>query len=91
MTIINDRVCGIPCKIEVTHYRAGSMSRNAPSDVDYYGECEYIILDSRGRYAEWLERKMSDRDHDEVCDTIHEHMRKEAKRDRDDWYASRCD
>lgn len=59
---IDARVAGIPCQIGVTQFErhAGSMSYNAPSDLDFYGytEMDYEILDRRGRPAAWLERKL---------------------------------
>ena len=58
------RVAGIPCIIGVTHYVRvkGSYSYNAASDMDYYGytECDFVVLDRRGRPALWLERKLTD-------------------------------
>ena len=58
------RVAGIPCIIGVTHYVRvkGSHSYNAASDMDYYGytECDFVVLDRRGRPAPWLERKLTD-------------------------------
>lgn len=72
------RLHGIPCLIGVTHFSAvrGSYSRNAPSDLDYYGymECEWDVLDQRGRLAPWLARKLTDRDRDSIEATIADHM-----------------
>lgn len=66
-TIIDARVQGIPCKIGViaVHVTEGSYSRNAASDIDYYGETEYEydILDRNERLASWLERKATETDH----------------------------
>ena len=63
---IETRVAGIPCIIGVTEYECvkGSYSYHAASDWDYYGytECEFDVLDRRGRKAAWLERKLSDKD-----------------------------
>lgn len=65
--VIESKVQGIPCCVGViaVHVTPGSYSRNAPSDIDYYGdtEYEYDILDRRGRLAPWLERKATDDDH----------------------------
>lgn len=67
---VQTRVAGIPCIARVTHFyrqspwRGGAQS--CPSDMDWYGftECEFQILDRRGRPAPWLERKLTD---DEVA------------------------
>ena len=62
---IETRVAGIPCIIGVTEYECvkGSYSYHAASDWDYYGytECEFDVLDRRGRKAAWLERKLTDK------------------------------
>jgi phosphoenolpyruvate synthase/pyruvate phosphate dikinase len=61
---IETRVAGIPCIIGVTYFESVKGSGNkwtAVSDWDYHGytECEYEVLDSRGRKAAWLERKVT--------------------------------
>ena len=75
-TYIDTRVAGIPCQIAVTHFERvrGSLSRSAPSDLDYYGytESEWHVCDRRGRPAAWLERKMSESDRDSVEEEIAE-------------------
>lgn len=63
--MLETRVCGIPCRVRATvRVHPGSLSWNAPSDVDYWGytAVDYTVLDQRGRPAPWLERKMTDRD-----------------------------
>lgn len=85
---LDTRVCGIPCIVRVTHYECvpGSGSRwSAASDLDYYGweECEYDILDRRGRPAPWLERKMTDAERERIDMEI-----AQAYRDEDDCAAA---
>ena len=50
-TEINDTVYGVV----ITHYSKvrGSFSRDAESDVDYYGyiECEWFLVDENGQEA----------------------------------------
>ena len=62
---IETRVAGIPCVIGVVDYISvvGSYCQNAASDWDYHGytECEFEVLDRRGRKAPWLERKLTDK------------------------------
>lgn len=78
MTMIDTRVAGIPCIARVTYYMSqpGSYSRNAASDMDYYGytECEFDICDRRGRPAPWLERKATDADRDRITREIIKHL-----------------
>lgn len=76
------RLQGIPCLIGVIDFDSceGSYSRNAPSDLDYYGwvECTWDVLDQRKRKAPWLERKLTDRDRDEIDAAVIEHMKETA-------------
>ena len=63
-------ICGIPCLIEVDtcNVVAGSYNYNAASDVDYYGysEVEFSVYDRKGYAAAWLEKKMTDKDRQEI-------------------------
>ena len=62
---IETRVAGIPCIVGVTYFESvrGSYNYHAASDMDYHGytECEFEVLDRRGRKAPWLERKINDK------------------------------
>ena len=75
---IETRVAGIPCVIGVVDYIsvAGSYSQNADSDWDYHGysESDWVVLDSRGRPAPWLERKLTAALVDRVEQEIREHF-----------------
>ena len=75
---IETRVAGIPCVIGVVDYIsvAGSYSQNADSDWDYHGysESDWVVLDSRGRPAPWLERKLTPALVDRVEQEIREHF-----------------
>lgn len=68
---------GLPCQIGVVEFKQvkGSFSRNAPSDVDYYGytEVEYDILDRKGRRAGWIEKRMTNDDHDRARQAVITH------------------
>ena len=71
--MIEHRIQGIPCLIEVTLcHVVEPQGRNADSDWDCYGysEIEYNVLDRRGRIAPWLERKMTDDDKELVEEKI---------------------
>ena len=66
---IETRVAGIPCIARVTHYfRQAPLGPMADSDWDCYGytNCEFDILDRRGRPAPWLERKATDDDRQRI-------------------------
>lgn len=75
---IDTRVCGIPCTIAVTYFKAvkGSYSYNAPSDMDYsgYTESEWMLLDRKGGKAGWLERKLTEADIARIETEIHDYM-----------------
>jgi hypothetical protein len=84
MTIsyIHTHVAGIPCRAEVTEYvNIEPQGPTADSDWDCYGEfrVDFRICDRRGRYAEWLERKMTDRDVRRITNEIDEAFREEAE------------
>jgi hypothetical protein len=68
-TIIDSRVCGIPCQIGVISFSCRAGRRGDTWDAEeYYGsvECEWEILDQRGNPAPWLQRKMKSKDHEGV-------------------------
>lgn len=79
---IESRVAGIPCLIGVTNFQSvrGSYSYHAASDMDYHGysESEWVVLDTRGRPAAWLERKLTDADRSRIEQEIAEAMTEEA-------------
>lgn len=91
MMILDSRVAGIPCKISVTSFFVQRpMGRSADSDMDCYGytEIEFDVLDTRGRPAPWLERKLNSDDKNAIEQEIIE--AKENDRDymdglRDDY------
>ena len=75
---IETRVAGIPCIVGVTYFDSvrGSYSYHAASDWDYHGytECEFEVLDRRGRKAPWLERKLTDKIINEIEQEIAEQL-----------------
>ena len=57
-------IAGIPCIIDVTSLTVVSgEGYGAPSEIDARGwvESEFDVLDTRGRPAPWLARKLTDR------------------------------
>lgn len=80
---VKHRVAGIPCLIGVIDYDCvkGSYSRNADSDLDFYGwtDVEYDILDRKGRRALWLERKVNDSEHNDIVKAVADYYEQEAR------------
>ncbi|MBK1722816.1 hypothetical protein CKO23_11230 [Thiocystis violacea] len=75
------RVAGIPCLIGVESYRRQRPNhRTWSSDWDYQGytDCDWRLLDRRGRIAEWLERKMGKKDKERIGEEIQSYMLREA-------------
>jgi len=76
--VFKSTVQGIPCQIEVTHYKFEAPSRFAAIYCDnpdeYYGfvEFEFNVLDRKGYYADWLEKKLTDDDYARI---LEEHQR----------------
>ncbi len=64
------RVCGIPCIVRVTYWEPYLPAKvSGPPEYCYPAEggCgDWEILDSRGRPAPWLEKKMLEADRQEV-------------------------
>lgn len=63
-------ISGIPCLIEVNDCIVvkGSYNRMCDSDWDYYGysTIEFTVYDRKGYKAEWLERKMTDAEREDI-------------------------
>jgi hypothetical protein len=55
--VFTTRICGIPCQVRINNFSAAD--HNASSSADFYGGFEFDVLDARGRRADWLERKMT--------------------------------
>ena len=69
---------GIPCLIGVLEYDYQPPSKRSAhlcdSDWDYYGyeEMDYEILDRKGYYAKWLERKINNSDRSDIETAVSE-------------------
>lgn len=68
------RLAGIPCIIEAQSRVIKGQGYSAPSDIDARGwvESTFRVLDRRGRYAAWLERKLTDQATQEISEMIAE-------------------
>ena len=72
------RVCGIPCKIEVTEFSVEYPSADCPGGGDW----AYKLYDRKGYRAKWLEAKVTDDEDDRLyC----EHL-KRVENYRPDYY-----
>lgn len=78
--VIESNVAGIPCKIGVIEYFPGSYNYNASSDVDYYGACDWEVLDRKGYAANWLAKKLTSEDESRICDEISEYYQDNKRR-----------
>jgi hypothetical protein len=76
METIEHKICGIPCQLQVVHFLKVKPCAWADNPDDYYGfeECEYNVLDRRGRAAPWLEKKMDDKEREKAENVIAERM-----------------
>jgi hypothetical protein len=78
MNDFSTRVCGIPCLVRVMYwerYRPAKVS--GPPEHCYTEEGgwgEWEILDTKGRPAPWLEKKMSDTDRQQVDTFLFEQL-----------------
>ena len=70
---IETRVSGIPCRIGVEEW---------PTEDD--NGC-WMILDRRGRPAPWLDRKVTEKDADQMLDAIERHLIGERKTADESW------
>lgn len=77
--VFESQVAGIPCQIGVTEYYEGSFSYNAASDWDYYGNCDWEVLDRKGYLANWLAKKLTDKDRTRINNEIDEYVRRNKR------------
>ncbi len=78
MTEFDTRVCGIPCIVRVTYWEPYLPAKTYGPPENCYpaegGEGDWEILDTRGRPAPWLERKMTDRDRNLLSEEVFNRM-----------------
>ena len=75
-TLIEARISGIPCLIQVNAFQHYAGCHSGSSDWDYHGFCEmdWDVLDRRGRKADWLDRKMTSSDIEYIEELIIDYM-----------------
>jgi len=75
---IEARVAGIPCLIGVVDYERYQPAYISGPPEDCYpaegGTGDFEILDSRGRRAPWLEKKITAQDEENIQEAIFEYM-----------------
>jgi hypothetical protein len=80
-------ISGIPCEIEVISIDWGEQAViHGPADNWYPGsapDAEYRVLDRNGRPAPWLERKMTEKDHERILEEI---LGEYDDRSSQEWY-----
>lgn len=89
---IDTTIQGIPCQILIgSYHKQKPLGTRADSDVDARGyvEAEYTILDRKGYQAKWLERKMTQDDHENVTIAIADYKDAEAENNRAEARAER--
>lgn len=80
MTSFDSFVAGIPCQVQIDYYhQQNPIGQSADSDWDCYGytECDYTVLDRRGRPAPWLARKATGADDARIQSEIEDFLKKE--------------
>ena len=83
MSEFDTRVCGIPCIVRVTYWEPYIPAKiSGPPENCYpaeggYGDWE--ILDTRGRPAPWLEKKMTAQDHRKLSREVFDYMESETE------------
>lgn len=81
MNKIKSTIAGIPCLINVTLYRPGVPPYVDGPDYNWHAgepaEIEYEVLDTAGRPAPWLERKLTAADQRRIEEEIEKERREE--------------
>lgn len=72
MMTFDTKINGIPCICKVISFKAGRSGKRPTIPENCFPdkpmEFEFEILDRRGRKAEWLERKITDKDETRLCE-----------------------
>lgn len=68
--MFDSRIAGIPCQIKVTYAQKGHSARIYGDPNDCYEACgdefEFEVYDRKGYRAKWLEKKLTDSDHEKI-------------------------
>ncbi len=78
MSEFDTRVRGIPCIVRVTYWEPYIPAKISGPPENCYpaegGEGDWEILDTRGRPAPWLEKKMTPEDHRKLSREVFDYM-----------------
>ena len=78
--MLNTRIAGIPCQVELTSYtpfwngRRGHIDNWLPDEPE---QVEFEVFDRKGYKAPWLERKMTDADYARIEQELMEFYRED--------------
>ncbi len=69
-TIVNTRIAGIPCRVRLEYHPFYPGTRETPEEPEGYSIEE--VMDRRGRRADWLRAKMTEKDEDRIIELASE-------------------
>ncbi len=71
--MLSTRIQGIPCQVQATRiFVQKPLGPNCDSDWDCYGysEVDFDVYDRKGYPADWLQRKMTDKDEERIVEQL---------------------
>ncbi len=71
--MLSTRIQGIPCRVQATRiFVQKPLGPNCDSDWDCYGysEVDFDVYDRKGYPADWLQRKMTDKDEERIVEQL---------------------
>lgn len=63
--IVNTKISGIPCRIRLEYHPGYPGTRETPEEPEGYSVEE--VMDRRGRRAEWLRARMTEKDEERIA------------------------
>ena len=64
--IVDARIAGIPCRVRLEYHPCYPGTRDTPEEPEGYSVEE--VMDRRGRRADWLAAKMTEKDEERIAD-----------------------
>ena len=64
--IVDTRIAGIPCRVRLEYHPFYPSTRDTPEEPEGYSVEE--VMDRRGRRADWLRAKMTEKDEDRIIE-----------------------
>ena len=71
--MLSTRIQGIPCQVKAMYiFVQKPLGPNCDSDWDCYGysEVDFEVYDRKGYPADWLQRKMTDKDEERIVEQL---------------------